>query len=50
MSAQLEDKATAIGVRRVAGNIGALITGVDIAQPLTRRPWRRSGRLCSRTR
>ena len=34
MSAQLEDKATAIGVRRVAGNIGALITGVDIAQPL----------------
>ncbi len=34
MSAQLQDQVTTIGVRRVAGNIGALITGVDIAKPL----------------
>ena len=34
MSAQLQDLRTTIGVRRVAGNIGALITGVDIAKPL----------------
>jgi alpha-ketoglutarate-dependent sulfate ester dioxygenase len=34
MSAQVQDQSTAIAVRRVAGNIGALITGVDIAKPL----------------
>lgn len=34
MSAQLQDQTTAIGVRRIAGNIGALITGVDITKPL----------------
>ena len=34
MSAQLQDQLTTIGVRRVAGNIGALITGVDTARPL----------------
>jgi taurine dioxygenase len=34
MPAQLQDLLTAIGVRRVAGNIGAVITGVDIAKPV----------------
>jgi len=34
MSATLQDQVTAIGVRRVAGNLGALITGVEIAKPL----------------
>jgi alpha-ketoglutarate-dependent taurine dioxygenase len=34
MSVQLQEQAGAIGVRRLAGNIGAQITGVDIARPL----------------
>jgi taurine dioxygenase len=34
MSVQLQEQAGAIGVRRLAGNIGAQITGVDIASPL----------------
>jgi hypothetical protein len=35
MSVQLQEQAGTIGVRRLAGNIGAQITGVDIARPLT---------------
>ena len=34
MSVQLQEQAGTIGVRRLAGNIGAQITGVDIARPL----------------
>jgi alpha-ketoglutarate-dependent sulfate ester dioxygenase len=35
MSVQLQEQAGTIGVRRLAGNIGAQITGVDIARSLT---------------